>query len=222
MWQDLSTMVTGQQHADSRGRTRIWLSLSTPDGGARPLRKLQRQNERTLSRELLAHCAAPPPPRRSLSHSGGHAAIAIAPVGSRAGVDIETMKQRNVLGLAEFAFSSGELEQLRLLDPSAALERFYLLWTLKEAFAKALGIPLIPALRECQFLHLAEGWLGRVPTTESWCAMVCRPTSSLTLAAVVVGRRTEIGEEWDCEEWPSHTGAGWPRLASLSGGPGTS
>ncbi len=66
----------------------------------------------------------------SLSHSGSYAACAIAPV--PVGIDIERHKSDNA-GVARRFFTRGECEDIT--DD----ERFYLYWTLKESFLKAVG-----------------------------------------------------------------------------------
>lgn len=77
----------------------------------------------------------------SLSHSRGHAMLAQAPRGWSLGADMEKIRPRRVLALAEWACSAGEIEWLRgLPDGGARLQGFYLLWTLKEAFIKACSL----------------------------------------------------------------------------------
>lgn len=66
----------------------------------------------------------------SLSHSGSYAACAIASV--PVGIDIERHKSDNA-GVARRFFTRSECEDIT--DD----ERFYLYWTLKESFLKAVG-----------------------------------------------------------------------------------
>jgi 4'-phosphopantetheinyl transferase len=56
------------------------------------------------------------------------------------GVDAEQVSPRvPYMRIAEQVFSPGELDQLRSLDDAARIDRFFLLWSVKEAFAKARG-----------------------------------------------------------------------------------
>jgi 4'-phosphopantetheinyl transferase len=211
----------GQTDTGAARAAQLW--LATPEygmgaGASGAARMARRAIERTTSRELLAAARAPGMPRRSLSHSGGCAAIAIAPAGSRAGVDIEAVAPRDVHGISHFAFSLDEARELDSFALPAATARFYVLWTLKEAFAKALAVPLLVAMRECSFAYRDGRWTGRVPTAESWRAAVFTPRPLLTLAAVIVGRCDCPCADWTCHEWPSLSGPAWPRVATLVSG----
>ncbi len=81
---------------------------------------------------------APSPIYFNLSHSGNFAVLAISTAGE-IGVDIETIRPRNFLAIAERYYHADELKQL-LATPEAEQEQlFFKLWTLKEAFFKATG-----------------------------------------------------------------------------------
>ena len=74
----------------------------------------------------------------NLSHSGNFAALAVSTAGE-IGIDIETIRTRNFLAIAERYYHADELKQL-LATPEAKREQlFFKLWTLKEAFFKATG-----------------------------------------------------------------------------------
>ena len=74
----------------------------------------------------------------NLSHSGNYAALAVTTLGE-IGIDIESIRARNLLAIAERYFHANELQQL-LVTPEAEREPlFFKLWTLKEAFFKATG-----------------------------------------------------------------------------------
>jgi 4'-phosphopantetheinyl transferase len=74
----------------------------------------------------------------NLSHSGNFAALAVSAQGE-IGIDIETIRARNFLAIAERYYHTDELKQL-LATPEAEREQlFFKLWTLKEAFFKATG-----------------------------------------------------------------------------------
>ena len=81
---------------------------------------------------------APSPIYFNLSHSGNFAVLAVTTLGE-IGVDIETIRPRNFLAIAERYYHADELKQL-LATPEAEREPlFFKLWTLKEAFFKATG-----------------------------------------------------------------------------------
>lgn len=78
----------------------------------------------------------------NLSSSKGVIALAVAS-NAQIGVDIEYLSEDiDVLNVSESVFSSTEIAELKALSPALRLERFYDLWTLKEAFVKALSFGL--------------------------------------------------------------------------------
>ncbi|MBR2338766.1 MAG: 4'-phosphopantetheinyl transferase superfamily protein [Clostridia bacterium] len=76
----------------------------------------------------------------NLSHSGDWAVCALsdAPIG----VDIEQLRERDYLRLAQRHFSPDEVGALQTLSPTQQQERFFRLWTRKESWLKAQGIGL--------------------------------------------------------------------------------
>jgi len=86
----------------------------------------------------------------NLSHTSQTAALAIlqdAPVG----VDIEQPRQRNFLGIAAEYFHPEEFTYLQSLPELQLPEEFFKLWTLKEAFFKALGSGIATGLHRVHF-----------------------------------------------------------------------
>jgi 4'-phosphopantetheinyl transferase len=68
------------------------------------------------------------------------------------GVDVEAVTRRvEILALAERYFAAHEYEELRDLDAPAQRERFFALWTLKEAWLKARGLGLRIPLGDFSF-----------------------------------------------------------------------
>jgi hypothetical protein len=222
MGRDLSMVIMGEQSNGSADCTaQLWLTTpgsGTDAAGNARSRNSRRALERTASLALLANTGAPAMPRRSLSHSNGCAAIAIAPEGCRAGIDIEVRKPRDVHGIAEFAFASGEAQELRSLGEPYATAHFYVLWTLKEAFAKALGMPLLVATRECMFERSEGSFTACVPSSMPWRAIVFAPRPTLTLAAVIVDPGEDVTKGWNCQEWPEPAVGAWPCLTSFGSG----
>ncbi|XP_060177029.1 uncharacterized protein LOC132607190 isoform X1 [Lycium barbarum] len=87
------------------------------------------------------HCGAPPL-HFNISHTSSVVACGVT-VNSPIGVDVEAKKRtvkHNVLNLARRYFSEHELEVLSAVkDPHLQHQEFMKLWTLKEAYVKALG-----------------------------------------------------------------------------------
>jgi 4'-phosphopantetheinyl transferase len=89
--------------------------------------------------------------RFNLSHTHGLVACAV----TRAvdiGVDVEYAERRvDILGVARQVFSPVEVAGLAALSGAAQRERFFELWTLKEAYIKAIGKGLSAPLRSITF-----------------------------------------------------------------------
>jgi 4'-phosphopantetheinyl transferase len=163
-----SAPVSAGQHPDALALFRSWLSADE----ARRYERYLRPADAALflaAHALLRHTLslyAPVPPedwsfrsgengrpelsadfadlglRFNLSHAAGLAACVITN-GTDAGIDVEgTGRVLDPLALARTAFSAAEHRELAALDPEAAAARFYEIWTLKEAYIKALGLRL--------------------------------------------------------------------------------
>jgi 4'-phosphopantetheinyl transferase len=84
---------------------------------------------------------SPGQPVLSLSHSGGHALVGIAPAGWRIGVDLEAIRARDTGRLAQWCCTDAEQQALaHCADEARRSKAFYLLWTLKESFIKAANL----------------------------------------------------------------------------------
>jgi 4'-phosphopantetheinyl transferase len=117
---------------------------------AEKVRTPKAQRDWQVSRVLLHACREQVMSEsiESLSHSGGHALLAQSRSGWRIGVDLEKIRPRRVLALAEWACSHDEVAWLHSQpDDSARLMHFYMLWTLKEAFIKACSLSFPADLR---------------------------------------------------------------------------
>lgn len=115
----------------------------------------------------------------NLSHSGGHAVVAVRAGAAAIGVDIESHRPgRRFDALAQRYFSVEEVAALRAMHDDARSERFYDLWTLKEAYLKARGTGLQLPLGDFGFsfegdtvLFSAKADLDQVPWRwRFWCA----------------------------------------------------
>ena len=87
----------------------------------------------------------------NLSHSEEKCALVIGKQ-EALGIDIENSeKERRFNSLSKRYFSSSEHESIVKLAPREQRERFYRLWTLKEAYAKASGNSLAISLGKTSF-----------------------------------------------------------------------
>jgi hypothetical protein len=178
------------------------------------LRRPRRRQEFEVSRALRTHVRrdASQPASESLTHSGGYAALARAHPDLRVGVDLEVHRPRDVLATARTAFSESEAQALAAA-PSRELARlFHAMWTVKEALAKALELPLLEALRSCVLLVDGPKWQVRAPTSAAGCVVVYQPRVELTLAVACIGETVPI-EIWS---WPPQQAAAWPLIAAIA------
>jgi 4'-phosphopantetheinyl transferase len=213
--------------------TRVELWLGTPDARAHfdPQRQSPEDRQRwetapgvrraaadwEASRALLAHAALPPGAARSLSHSGGWAALASGAAGLRLGVDLERVRPLEVERLARFAYSPAELAALQALPPLERTAHFHLLWTVKEALIKALGLRFPHALRTCTLTGSGSDWKLEAPCSGAWRLRVWRPRAELVLALFVEWAEGEP-PGLRIEEWPAPAGDPWPLVLDLSAG----
>ena len=87
----------------------------------------------------------------SLSHTHGMVACAVTK-DADVGVDVECIDRKvNTADIAARFFAPAEAAHLMLLDAEARRDRFFDLWTLKEALVKALGIGMAMSLNRLAF-----------------------------------------------------------------------
>jgi len=86
------------------------------------------------------------------------------------------------------------------------------MWTVKEALAKALQLPLLEALRSCVLALDGSQLQIRAPTPVDGCVAVYQPRSDLTLAVACIGATVPI-ETWS---WPPQQPATWPLIAAIA------
>jgi len=187
-----------------------WTSLQTS----------RRRRDWASSRALLGAVRAASDQRSSLSHSRGYAALALAPHAVTVGIDLEWMAPREFLGMANIAYSAEECALLASLDdPRDLCSTFYELWTLKEAFGKALQLPLVDALRQCRFVDAGLGRRADVPTNRHWRATVFAPRPQLRLAvARIADTHAQLDTPLATFEWPRPRGCDWTVIRSVTGG----
>jgi 4'-phosphopantetheinyl transferase len=93
----------------------------------------------------------------NLSHTDQMAVMAVV-LNSDVGVDIEYLHRRGkTVELAESYFSPNEVEQLFDLPKERQRQRFFELWTLKEAYIKACGMGLSIPLNHFSYTFPQQG-----------------------------------------------------------------
>ena len=132
-------------------------------------------------------------PHFNVSHSGGMALIALAP--APLGVDIELQNDRiDHRAIANTVFSASELDTLRRLPPSALCEKFFSLWTRKEAYLKATGCGFSACLDQISTAHY-DGPIedcSRQQSPERWYAFDLPAPASYKAALVTNTDNIEI------------------------------
>lgn len=129
----------------------------------------------------------------SLSHTRGLVCCAVA--AAAVGVDAEGERPvSDALDLARRFFSPVEAATLAALPPPERARHFYVLWTLKESYVKALGLGLSAGLDHCVF-RIAAGTPDSIVLTlhpplddgaaDHWRFILLRIDDSYTLAAAV-------------------------------------
>src|SRR5262245_53109409 len=89
--------------------------------------------------------------RFNLAHSEGLVACAVCR-GAEIGIDVESLgRRRHTLALAARYFSDTEVRSLEALEEHQRDARFVELWTLKEAYVKAMGLGLSHSLHIVAF-----------------------------------------------------------------------
>lgn len=96
------------------------------------------------------------PLRFNISHTNELIAMVVN-LTDDAGVDVEDVSRRvGVMSIADFSFAPGESKDLQSLTGQEQKDRFFLYWTLKEAYIKARGMGLSLPLSKFSF-HRSRG-----------------------------------------------------------------
>ncbi len=137
----------------------------------------------------------------SLAHTRGLAICALAR-GMTVGADVERVDRRvDAVAIAERFFSRADAQAVANAPDHARRRVFLERWTLREAYAKVLGTPLLALAREsvcfervgigpCAEIRLAA---GSERATESWRFWMLAPTREhvVAVAARTLGRLAE-------------------------------
>ncbi len=152
----------------------------------------EKRREFAASRVLLASVGLRefefgPGRHASLTHSRGHAAIAIAPPGWCIGIDLEWQRPRDVPGLESWCYSDAELAAAAALSAEERARKFLLRWAIKEAGLKALGLRFPGGLREVDVTFDGDRpSLVRLPGQRSHRTWAWRPREDCVLSVVAI------------------------------------
>lgn len=139
---------------------------------------------RSVNGKPAANCGDELAPQFNLSHSHGWIACAVTR-DAAIGVDIEgSQAKRDHMRLARRYFTAGEVVDLELLTGSGQRQRFYELWTLKEAWSKAQGTNIGSALGAVSFALGAPGVIVATAASNHFAAdfWLAAPVPQLRLA----------------------------------------
>lgn len=168
-WQRYRFDKDKHQHLVTRALIRSTLSRYEPSIAPQDWRFELNAHGKPAIANVLAR-----PLHFNLSHTQNLAALAVtrcAPVG----VDVEKIKVvEQVRGLAERCFTDEEIAFVFSGDKAAVMERFFKLWTLKEAYIKAHGCGMSVSLHSVAFDPLAAPLMVSFDAAhddrpEEWC-----------------------------------------------------
>ncbi len=135
----------------------------------------------------IASAPGLPPLHFNLSHTRGMVACIVA-YDCPCGIDVEEIRPiKDFRPVVEAVFSDAEITYLDAQDEAAWLQHFFSIWTLKEAYAKAVGLGLSAPLRQISFnidtpqarVHFVD---GKERDSAQWLFHCCKPTVSHLLA----------------------------------------
>jgi 4'-phosphopantetheinyl transferase len=144
---------------------------------------------------LLRQAGGMPKVTFNLSHTERMAVLCTA-IGCAVGIDVEYLGRPAPLDIAQYYFSPVEVTALNDLDSDRRAERFWSLWTLKEAYLKATGEGLSLPLDSFSFVLNHGGTVefrapAARPTEESRWWFVQWAPSPMHIAACCLERSGE-------------------------------
>jgi 4'-phosphopantetheinyl transferase len=132
----------------------------------------------------------------NVSHSHGLALMAFS-LGRQLGVDVESIRPAIASEeIAERFFSSQEVAELHSLPPEIRAEGFFLCWTRKEAYVKAIGDGLQIPLKDFR-VSLTPSQPARLESEDSERWTLC----SLHPGTGFVGALVAEGKDWELHCW---------------------
>jgi len=126
----------------------------------------------------------------SLSHTRGLVACAVMEGDGCVGIDVEEIAvAADLRSVAARYFSALEAAALEEIEPSQFNDRFTELWTLKEAYLKALGIGLAEPLTSFSFAFDSDSRLRFIPArmvdSREWSFTLAIPSDGYRLAVAI-------------------------------------
>jgi 4'-phosphopantetheinyl transferase len=160
-----------------------WLFEATPDG-----------------RPEIASPQTESPLRFNLSHTDS-LVVCVVTDGADCGVDLEGLDRRiDMMGIAAHSFDPEEVKTLEDLETGDLSRRFFALWTLKEAYLKAVGSGIRLRLDAVRFAAHQNGtiehWISGADRSlnQEWQFALFAPDAAHYLAvAVRAGEHDEYG-----------------------------
>src|SRR5271163_175955 len=140
----------------------------------------------------------------NVSHSHGLALMAFS-LGRKLGIDVEFIRPAVASEeIAERFFSLQEVAELRSLPPAMRVAGFFLCWTRKEAYVKAIGDGLQIPLKSFD-VSLTPSEPARLESSDSERWTLC----SLHPGTGFVGALVAEGKHWDlrCWDWTHESDA---------------
>ena len=132
----------------------------------------------------------------NVSHSGDVGILAFCP-GREIGIDVQRADSRvEIDDLAEHCFSTTELRSLRLLPTGARPDRFFQLWTAKEAYIKAIGGGLSIPLQDFSVDVCDETELWTVATSARADAATTLSVRRIAVPFGYAGAIAAVGRDW--------------------------
>ncbi|MGB5425678.1 MAG: 4'-phosphopantetheinyl transferase superfamily protein, partial [Gammaproteobacteria bacterium] len=132
-----------------------------------------------------------PPLRFNLTHTTGLVACVVT-LEVDCGIDVERLSRRGKsMAIAEKMFAVSEQQALRRLDGEAFQDRFFVYWTLREAYCKALGVGIANAGKDYCFVEQDSGqWEIRFdrPSNDAsrhWQLATMKPTDEHVMALAI-------------------------------------
>ena len=126
----------------------------------------------------------------NLTHTDGLVACIVASAHAQPGIDAErTQRPVDWRDIAAHSFATDEVKALDALGDDDGRKQFFELWTLKEAFAKAIGLGLLHPLDQTRFDFALHGAMTcMVPKAYahgSWYLASYAPTAEHVLAVAL-------------------------------------
>ena len=143
--------------------------------------------------------------RFNLAHTPGLVAMAVAR-GAEIGVDVERTDKRAPLAVARRYFSAAEIAAMEALPAEEQAWRFRRLWTLKEAYLKAIGTGVVGGLGSMSFDFEPNGVRFEReadPASSSWVFREFELDGDFLLALAFLNREDETPPRVSLRQFPA-------------------